>query len=119
MDFIFPLISAKPFFIFSIKMKKYLTSPFTFVRVFFAAPMVWGIETGLKCIGGNVEHQGVISPSGLQVCVALCFLTCTPAVIMSDLVHFTVYIAQDDNHRIGRVGRGLSDGCCDVTFPML
>lgn len=67
-----------------------------------------------------MEQQAVvICPSGLQACVAVCFPTCTSAMIMSGLVHFPVCIAQDDNHRIGRVGRGLSNGCCDVTFPML
>lgn len=47
-----------------------------------------------------MEHQDVISPSGLQVCVAVCFLTCTPARTMFGVVYFTVCIAQDANHRI-------------------
>lgn len=70
----------------------------------------------VKCIGGNVEHQAVMCPSDLQVCVAVCFLTCTPAMIMSGLFYFPVCIAQDDNHRTGRVGRGLSNGCLMLPF---
>lgn len=44
-------------------------SSFTFVLFPGCSHGLGQIETDLKCIGGNVEHQDVISPSGLQVCV--------------------------------------------------
>lgn len=64
-----------------------------------------------------MEHQDVISPSGLQVCVAVYFLTCMPAMTMFGVVYFTVCIAQDANHRITELV-GL-EGVCQMAAVVL